>query len=142
MTSDKPTNPGNAHDLRQLLEAVREAVTIPYNAPEYALRLQTRTDWVLTTLKGLREGDPDDAGWLADYLRNKLAAEEAEAAERAKNRCGRCRRPFDSTDPRFDGHARYAATPYCRRCTDNCRDGGAEHVCVLCDPKRYGGEPR
>ncbi|HET9326416.1 MAG TPA: hypothetical protein VFQ05_06585 [Candidatus Eisenbacteria bacterium] len=63
-----------------------------------------------------------------------------EQLSRAENRCGRCRQPFDSTDVRHDGHARYAATPFCRRCIDNCRDGSAEHVCVICDPARYGGE--
>jgi hypothetical protein len=83
MTSDKPTNPGNAHDLRQLLEAVLEAVTIPYNAPEYARRIEERADWVLTTVKGALAEDARNIGWNADYLRNKLAAEEAEAAERA-----------------------------------------------------------
>lgn len=33
-------------------------------------------------------------------------------------------------------------TPWCHSCVDNCHDGSAEHVCVICDPQRYGGEGR
>jgi hypothetical protein len=81
--SEKPTNPGDARDLRNLLEAVLEAVTLPYDAPEYARRMETRADWVRATVKGALEEDPADVGWNADFLRSRLRAEEAEAAERA-----------------------------------------------------------
>jgi hypothetical protein len=53
--------------------------------------------------------------------------------------CGRCRKPFDPADTRFDGAAQYGTTPWCRSCVDNCHEGSAEHVCVICDPARYGG---
>ncbi|MDX3559048.1 hypothetical protein PV729_46655 [Streptomyces europaeiscabiei] len=84
--SEKPTNPGDARDLRQLLEAVLEAVTLPYDTPEHARRMETRADWVRATLKGALEEDPDGIGWNADFLRGRLAAEETEAAERAARR--------------------------------------------------------
>ncbi|MEW1719799.1 hypothetical protein [Streptomyces sp. NPDC093109] len=54
-----------------------------------------------------------------------------------KETCGRCRKPFDPTDQRHDGQARASSTPWCRRCVANCHGGGADHVCVICDPDRY-----
>ena len=137
--SEQTTNPGDARDLRQLLEAVLEAVTLPYGTAEYARRLESRTDWVRTTVKGALQEDPSGIGWNAGYLRSRIAAEQAQADERAKNQCARCRTPFDPADARFDGRARHRDTAYCRSCVDNCHDGGTEHVCVICDPKRYGG---
>ncbi|MEV4915458.1 hypothetical protein AB0K47_01265 [Streptomyces tirandamycinicus] len=53
--------------------------------------------------------------------------------------CARCRKPFDHADLRHDGAGQYASTPWCRRCIDHCHDGSTEHVCVICDPARYGG---
>ncbi|MEU4348279.1 hypothetical protein [Streptomyces sp. NPDC023838] len=47
--------------------------------------------------------------------------------------CAKCRQPFDPDDARFDGHARYSLTPYCRRCIDRCHDTeSADHRCVIC----------
>lgn len=47
--------------------------------------------------------------------------------------CGKCKRPFDPADMRFDGHAQYRKTPYCRGCVDHCRDTEiADHRCVIC----------
>lgn len=65
-----------------------------------------------------------------------------EHLSRAENRCGRCRWTFDPYDKRFDGHARHGDTNWCRRCVDNCHEGSAEHVCAICEPKRYGGADR
>lgn len=141
MSNVQPPNPGDARDLRALLEAVLEAVTLPHDTPEHARRIEERTGWVRATVKGALADDPADIGWNADYLRGKLRAEETEAAERENNRCRRCRKPFDPTDLRHDGHGRYASTPWCRSCIDNCRDGHAEHVCII-DTQRYGGETR
>ncbi|WP_216587537.1 hypothetical protein [Streptomyces brasiliscabiei] len=164
--SEQTTNPGDAHDLRRLLEAVLEAVTLPYDTGDHARRMEIRADWVRATLKGALEEDPANIGWNIDFLRSRLRVEEAEAADRAVRRsvdrafpvvaqflaeeratatsdqCARCRKRFDSTDTRFDGRARYRETPHCRACVDNCHEGSAEHVCVICDPKRYGGEVR
>lgn len=167
MSNVPPTPAEEARDLRQLLEAVLEAVTLPHDGLEHARRMETRADWVRATLKGALAEDPVNIGWSADYLRGKLRAEEAEAANRAArasvnrafpavaaflstehakpvaqadadNRCGRCRWTFDPHDKRFDGHARHADGPFCRRCVDNCHEGSAGHACVICEPKRYG----
>lgn len=135
----KPTPSSEARELRDLLAAVLDAVTLDYDTPDYDQRIKERAGLAKVVLRdGL--GAVDRIGWNADWLRSKLTAEQAEAEERAKNRCGRCHRPFASADLRHDGHGRYAATPWCRACVGNCRDGHAEHVCVICDPARYGGE--
>jgi hypothetical protein len=136
--TEKPT-PAEARDLRALLEVVLDAITLPFDAYDYDRRILDRTSWVRSTVKGALAEDPAELGWDVGYLRDRLAAEQAEAAERANNACKRCHRPFESTDTRFDGRGRYASTPWCRSCVDNCGDGGTEHVCVICEPKRYGG---
>jgi len=138
----KPAASTEARDLRNLLEAVLEAVTLPHDTAEHARRMETRADWVRATVKGALAEDPAGIGWNADFLRGRLRAEETEADARAKAKCARCQKPFDPADLRHDGHGRYASTPWCRSCIDNCRDGSAEHVCRICDPKRYGGEGR
>ncbi|WP_327342732.1 hypothetical protein [Streptomyces europaeiscabiei] len=135
---EPPANPGDARALRDLLTVVLDALTLPYGTEDYDRRMAGRMGWAQTAVKGALADDPADIGWNADYLRGKLRAEETEAADRAKNRCARCRNPFDSGDTRFDGHARHAETAYCRGCVDNCHEGSAEHVCVICDPARYG----
>ncbi|WP_020141160.1 hypothetical protein [Streptomyces sp. 351MFTsu5.1] len=64
-----------------------------------------------------------------------IAADEAQQGQeqQAAESCGKCRTPFDPADTRFDGHARYAETPYCRRCVDFCHDTEiADHRCVIC----------
>ena len=81
--SEQTTNPGDARDLRNLLEAVLEAVTLPYDGPEHARRMETRADWVRATVKGALADGPADIGWNADFLRGRLRDEETAAAERA-----------------------------------------------------------
>jgi hypothetical protein len=137
--SEKPTKPSEAAALRALLAAVLDALTVPYDAADYNQRILDRATYVRTTVGGVLTEADADVEWDTGYLRKQLAAEQAAAGERAKNRCGRCHQPFDPTDTRFDGHARYGDTPYCRACVDNCHEGSAEHVCVICEPKRYGG---
>jgi hypothetical protein len=56
---------------------------------------------------------------------NQTVPEQTEA-------CGKCRTPFAPDDTRFDGHARHASTPYCRRCVDACHEADAFHQCVIC----------
>ena len=132
--------------------------------------LNTRAVHARIALRSLLDDGPDlGPAWNAAYLREQLAkhpvtgyvtAEQAHAALDAGKSwseavslpaerphagppsCGRCRKPFDPTDTRFDGRARHGETPYCRSCVDNCHEGSAEHVCVICDPQRYSGEPR
>ncbi|MDX2696857.1 hypothetical protein [Streptomyces ipomoeae] len=135
----KPAPSTEATELRGLLTTVLDALTLPYSAADYDKRLLDRAALVRTIVGAALAEAPADLGWNADYLRQKLAAEQAEADERATNKCGRCHQPFDPTDTRFDGHARHGDTPYCRSCVDNCHEGSAEHVCVICHPARYGG---
>ncbi|MBP5915880.1 hypothetical protein ACH3XX_42340 [Streptomyces scabiei] len=135
----KPTPSIEARDLRALLTVVLDALTVPNDADDYDQRIDARARIARITIGEALAESPDQLGWNADFLRQRLATEQAEADERAKNRCGRCHQPFDSADLRHDGHGRYASTPWCRSCIDNCRDGSAEHVCRICDPKRYGG---
>jgi uncharacterized protein YukE len=55
------------------------------------------------------------------------------ADEQPAEACGKCKTPFDPDDTRFDGHARYHLTPYCRSCVDRCHDNEiADHRCVIC----------
>jgi hypothetical protein len=63
---------------RELLTAVLEALTLPFDADGYEKRMVARADWVRCTLKGvLEEGDLE---WHADWLRRKLRDEEARHA--------------------------------------------------------------
>ncbi|MFF3912702.1 hypothetical protein ACFYZB_04325 [Streptomyces sp. NPDC001852] len=140
--SSQPNQNSEARDLRALLGAVLDAITLPHNTPEYAERIEDRASIARVVVREALDEDPARLGWNADWLRSRLATEQAEAEEREKNRCGRCRTPFDPTDTRFDGRARHQETPWCRRCVDNCHEGSAEHVCMICDPARYGGEDR
>lgn len=51
--------------------------------------------------------------------------------------CGRCRKPFDSADTRFDGRARHRDEPWCRGCVDRCHEStDPAHACPVCDPTR------
>jgi hypothetical protein len=99
----KPTPAEEARALRRLLEAVLEAVTLSYDGLEHARRMETRADWVRATVKGALADDPADIGWNADFLRGRLAAEEAEAAERAVRR---------SVDRAFPTVAAFLATDH------------------------------
>ncbi len=83
-------------------------------------------DWAVLT--GL-EVDGDDS--RCTECGTDVLADPAPAA------CARCRRPFDPADTRFDGHARHADTPWCRRCIDNCHEGDADHRCIICTPDAY-----
>jgi hypothetical protein len=129
-----------AQDLRALLEATLEAITLPYSVHDYDRRMRERASWVRTTVRAALDESPADLGWNVDFLRKRMTTEQAEADERAKSICRRCHRPFDASDTTFDGRARHKDTPFCRSCADNCADGGTEHVCVICEPNRYGGE--
>ncbi|MFI2202691.1 hypothetical protein ACH47Z_18300 [Streptomyces sp. NPDC020192] len=128
-------------ELRSLLAAIREAIALPFHTADYERRLVERVSWARTVADAVLDNPGEDIGWNADYLRSKLTAEQAEAAEREKNKCGRCRQPFDPTDTRFDGHARHGETPWCRWCVDRCHEStDAFHACPICDPNRRGGE--
>lgn len=140
--SHKPTPSTEVRDLRALLGAVLDALTLPHDLGDYDARVLRRASLArVVAREALAEG-PGSLGWNVDYLRKQLDAEQTEADERAKHSCRLCRTPFDPNDATFDGRARHGETPWCRRCIDKCHDGSAEHVCMICDPQRYGGDGR
>ncbi len=58
--------------------------------------------------------------------------ENTTATEQAAT-CGKCGKPFDPTDTRFDGAARYRDTHWCKRCVDLCHEStDAFHICAVC----------
>ncbi|MFJ8154835.1 hypothetical protein [Streptomyces sp. NPDC094468] len=138
----KPTTSYRAADLRTLLDTIQHAITLPYDAFDYDRRILDRTARVRTTLSALATEVGLDIPWEIDRLQRVLAEETQAAAERQAAQCARCHKQFDPSDPRFDGHARHRETTWCRRCIDNCHNGGTEHVCVICEPARYGGAPQ
>ncbi|MGW7239714.1 hypothetical protein ACWGJB_30990 [Streptomyces sp. NPDC054813] len=79
----KPTASSENHDLRQLLTVVLDALTPPYDAADYPRRLEDRAGWAATTIKAALAEDPADIGWNADFLRGRLAAEQADAEAKA-----------------------------------------------------------
>ncbi|MFL4902768.1 hypothetical protein ACJ6WF_06190 [Streptomyces sp. MMS24-I2-30] len=65
-----------ARDLRDLLSVVPEALTVPSDA--YAdQRIVDRAMWAEVTIRGALKDSPEDIAFNADFLRRKLAAEEA-----------------------------------------------------------------
>ncbi|MEU7431056.1 hypothetical protein AB0B07_09390 [Streptomyces sioyaensis] len=82
------------------------------------------------------ECDPG-RGDAADLLRRMADAAGKDTRKGESTRdaetCGRCRRPFDPTDTRFDGRARYRDTPFCGGCIDRCHEStDAGHRCPVC----------
>ena len=76
---------------------------------------------------------PCDCGEGAVHYTTADCPAAQRAAAPAAEKCGKCRRPFDPADTRFDGHAQHKPTPYCRGCVDRCRDNEiADHRCVIC----------
>ncbi|MEU8713598.1 hypothetical protein [Streptomyces sp. NPDC048663] len=78
-----PTPSTENHDLRQLLAVVLDALTPPYETPDFPRRLEDRAGWAATTIKAALADNPADIGWNADFLRGRLAAEQADAEARA-----------------------------------------------------------
>jgi hypothetical protein len=153
--------PTLADAVRDLLAAIAAALDVPLadqaddNLTAYAL-LRRRADEARIIAASVVPGV--DARYIAgaavqlrDWIaespvtyrtwqnRTVQAADEEPEAD-TSDACGKCKQPFDPADTRFDGHARHRDTAWCRSCVDNCGDGGTEHVCVICDPARYGGE--
>ncbi|MFE2967541.1 hypothetical protein ACFXKC_28485 [Streptomyces sp. NPDC059340] len=70
---------------------------------------------------------------VLDRLGIALPGAAEQPAVEASEACGKCKQPFDPSDTRFDGRARYHLTPYCRGCVDRCHDTEiADHRCVIC----------
>lgn len=75
---------------------------------------------------------PDETETVFAHLQ-RLAA-EAGAAEEQPRPCGRCNKPFDPTDTRWDGRAEHNATGFCRSCVDRCHEStDAFHRCAICE---------
>ncbi|MGW5367822.1 hypothetical protein ACWER6_20740 [Streptomyces sp. NPDC004009] len=64
-----------ASDLRALLEAVCDALTVPGDDLDRR-RIYDRAMWARTTIRGALDEVPEDLGWNAGYLRRKMAEEE------------------------------------------------------------------
>jgi hypothetical protein len=82
----KPAASTEARDLRSLLEAVRSAVAIDYDTPDYDRRMSDRLSLVRVVVGSVLDDPGENIGWNADWLRSKLRAEETEAAEKAVRR--------------------------------------------------------
>lgn len=78
-----PSDKSSAPELRALLAVVLDALTLPYDTPDYGRRILDRAMWARTAVKGALTEDPADIGWEADFLRGKLAAEQADAEKKA-----------------------------------------------------------
>lgn len=72
------SHPGDPRDLRLLLEAVADALTLPFDTPNYEQQLVERAGWVQTTLRGALDEHPSGIGWNADYLRSKTTEPPAD----------------------------------------------------------------
>jgi hypothetical protein len=97
----KPVASTEARDLRQLLEAVRGAVALDYDTPDYDKRMSDRLSLVRVVVSSVLDDTGEDIGWNADWLRSKLRAEETEAAEKAVRR---------SVDAQYPAIAAFLAT--------------------------------
>jgi hypothetical protein len=64
-----------ARDLRELLSAVLEALTVPFDV-DSDRRLVDRAMWARTTIRGALDEAPEDLAWSVGYLRRKMAEEE------------------------------------------------------------------
>lgn len=137
----KPAASTEARDLRSLLEVVLDAITLPHDAHDYDQRIRERTAWARSAVKGALAEDPADLGWNVDFLRGKLAAEQADADERAKQACRACHRPFTPADIN-PATARYGDTPWCRACLAHCENNttNERHTCPLCQHQKAGGD--
>lgn len=72
------SHPGDARDLRLLLEAVADALTLPFDTPNYERRLAERAAWAKTVVRVALDEHPSGIGWNADYLRSKTTEPPAD----------------------------------------------------------------
>lgn len=73
--SRRPAPSTEARDLRDLLSAVLDALTLDYGVDGYDERIKNRAGFAKVVI---RDGldDVDRIGWNADWLRRKLREEE------------------------------------------------------------------
>jgi len=78
----KTTPSSEARELRHLLAAVLDALTLDFAVDDYGERLKERACLARVVIRdGL-----DEPAWNADWLRGKLRAEEADAEAKAVRR--------------------------------------------------------
>jgi hypothetical protein len=117
-------------DVRVLLAEVRRLRARTLTESEY------NSAW--HAVEGAAGEEGADPGTVLHAVLDRLGialpgAEEQQPAVEPAEACGKCKTPFDPADTRFDGHARYRDTPYCRGCVDACHDNEiADHRCVIC----------
>jgi hypothetical protein len=127
MTSNvQPETPAENRDLRQLLEAVLQALDVPRPATigdeeAYRAILENHAMHARIALRGVLE-QGDDPGWAADYLKARLAEKPATgyrtwgtdpgAIEGQDDERERARR---SVDARFPAITRFLANEHAER---------------------------
>ena len=117
-------------DVAALLATVRHLTERRLTEGEYSAAWHA--------VEGAAGEEGADPGTILHAVLNRLGialpgAVEPKAKEQSAEACGKCRTAFDPSDTRFDGHARYYLTPYCKRCVDACHDNEiADHRCVIC----------
>ena len=130
-------------DLRIALRRALRAEASPTGADEGQAdeddRLPTNGGDLLFNPRVLEDDDEadDDAPIVTQsdsvYLDPAVRAAVRAGCSAAGRTCGKCRRPFDPADTRFDGHAEDRSTPgYCRSCVDRCHEGDSDHRCPIC----------
>ena len=80
----KPTTTTEARDLRALLDTVLDALTLPYNTPDYDQRILYRAALARILAGAALAESTTNLGWSTDYLRGKLTAEQTEADKRTE----------------------------------------------------------
>ncbi|WP_275462103.1 hypothetical protein [Streptomyces noursei] len=81
------------------------------------------------------ECDPGrgDSAELLRRMADAAGKDTPAGGESTRKSCARCRLPFDPTDTRFDGRARYRDTQFCGSCVDRCHESiDALHRCPVC----------
>lgn len=72
----KPAAAAEARDLRDLLAAVLDALTLDYGVDDYDQRIKDRAGLAQVVIRDGLDA-VDRIGWNADWLRQKLREEEA-----------------------------------------------------------------
>ena len=72
----KPAESAEARELRDLLAAVLDALTLDFGVDGYDERIKDRAGIAKIVIRDALD-EPDRIGWNADWLRAKLREEEA-----------------------------------------------------------------
>jgi len=83
--SRKPIQSAEVRDLRNLLAAVLDALTLDYAVDDYDQRIKDRAGIAKVVVRDVLDA-PDRGGWNADWLRSKLREEEARHASGGESR--------------------------------------------------------